>query len=81
MRTELVYSTDDGKTWQEAPTGIRVAVNGLCTTDDMPASLAFNFTEEGVIRDLTNEESGDCIGTDSVLYYDLVADLEPYGIP
>lgn len=69
--TGLNVSLDDGLSWQSSG-GIRVMFHDANETDDGMEDLLVNITTEGIVLDLSDQESGEASQTASILVEDLV---------
>lgn len=71
----MLVSLDGGKSFHEAKEGVRVIIN----TDELPGEdsmgeLMFNFTHEGLIKDLWTQND-ELLGTSCEMYEDIIERL------
>ena len=69
--TGLMVSLDDGQTWQSS-SGVRVMFHDANEGDDGMEDLLVNITTEGIILDLSDQESGEVLQTATCPVEDLV---------
>lgn len=73
----MKYSVDGGKTWNEAPDGVRVLHEGIDGFEDDfggDVSLLLNHTYEGLITDLMDQD-GEVVETDSATVDEIIGHL------